>query len=155
VVCDKEAISPVIKLGGGSYCEPLVTMLSQDGCPIVYAGSLHQYMEHYQYLVGANCMLIGFGMMVFGGMMPGLAICSLTTLIYAVALILLIYQRLLPATAPEWTVWLVFYFAVGFGAGLGVGAVKWPKVGVLSLGASLGYSVGRLIDILIIQYFVD
>ena len=62
---------------------------------------------------------------------------------------------MLPITAPEWTVWLVFYFSVGLGAGLGAGAVKWPKVGVISLGGSLGYSLGKLLDILIIQYFVD
>lgn len=57
--------------------------------------------------------------------------------------------------SPEWSVWLACYFSFGMGAGLGVGAMRWPKVGVLAAGATIGYCLGKMIDLVIIQKFVD
>jgi hypothetical protein len=68
---------------------------------------------------------------------------------------ILIYKYLLPPFTPEWTVWLACYFSFGMGAGLGTGAIRWPKYGVLTLGAVIGYVLGVMIDLVIIQSFVD
>jgi hypothetical protein len=65
-------------------------------------------------------------MMGFGGMFPGLSLFILSMSISAVVLLICIYYRLLPHFTPEWTVWLLSYFAIGMGSGIGVGAVRWP-----------------------------
>jgi hypothetical protein len=59
-------------------------MQSAHGCPTSSAGSAYHFMEKYQYLVGANFMLIGFGMVVAGGMVPGVTLFTLTTLIFGI-----------------------------------------------------------------------
>ena len=100
-------------------------------------------------------LLIGFGMLVFGGMFPGLTFFVLTMIIVGVGLISLMYLYLIPTLFPAWSVWIAFYFSFGMGAGLGVGATKWPHIGILLLGATVGAGLGEMIDLLIIQQFVD
>ncbi len=85
-----------------------------------------------------------------GGMVPNVTIFFLNTIISAAVTMVLLYVCLLPYKSPEWTVWLASYFAFGMGAGLGVGAIRWPKFGVLSLGATIGYIIGMLFDLVII-----
>ena len=100
-------------------------------------------------------LLVGFGMLVFGGMFPGLTFFVLTMIIVGVGLITLMYKYLIPALFPAWSIWIAFYFSFGMGAGLGVGATKWPHIGILLLGATMGAGIGEMIDLLIIQQFVD
>lgn len=107
-------------------------------------------MLEYDYLVAANMLLIGFGMLVFGGMFPGLTFFVLTMIIVGVGLISLMYLYLIPDLFPAWSVWIAFYFSFGMGAGLGVGAIKWPYIGILLLGATVGAGLGEMIDLLII-----
>lgn len=136
-------------------CSPRVIMETVHGCPIRDSGPLYSFMDHYSYLVGANCMIIGFGMMGFGGMMPGLTLFILTTIIIGTFQLIILYERLLPVTSPEWSVWLACYFSFGMGAGLGVGAMRWPRLGVLASGATIGYCLGKMIELVLIQSFVD
>ena len=89
-------------------------------------------------------------MMGFGGMFPGLTLFLLTTLIFGFAQLTFLYEFLLPTQTPEWTVWLSCYLTFGLGAGLGIGAMKWTKVGVISIGATIGFVLGKLIDLVII-----
>lgn len=76
-------------------CKPRLIMQTVHGCPINEAGPLHYFMERYQYLLGANCMLVGFGMVGFGGMMPGLTLFLLTMLITGTFQMVIIYDMLL------------------------------------------------------------
>jgi hypothetical protein len=36
-------------------------------------------------------------------------------------------------------------------SGISFGAIKWPKVGVLTLGATIGYLLGLVINLVIVQ----
>jgi len=51
------------------------------GCPVHEAGPMFYFMEKYRYLPAANCMLVGFGMIGFGGMQPNLTLFALTMMI--------------------------------------------------------------------------
>jgi hypothetical protein len=51
------------------------------GCPVHEAGPMFYFMEKYRYLLATNCMLVGFGMMGFGGMQPNLTLFALTMMI--------------------------------------------------------------------------
>jgi hypothetical protein len=95
-------------------------------------------------------LLIGFAMMVFGGMFPGLTFFVLTTVIVGTALLSFLFNFLIPYYAPGWLVWIAFYFCFGLGAGMGVGASKWPHLGILIMGATVGFVSGKIIDVLII-----
>ncbi len=131
-------------------CLPKVLMETAHGCPIKTPGAFYNFMQEYNYLVAANMLLIGFGMLVFGGMFPGLTFFVLTMIIVGVGIISLIYMYFIPALFPAWSIWIAFYFSFGMGAGLGVGATKWPHIGILLLGATVGAVLGELIDLLII-----
>lgn len=41
------------------------------------------------------------------------------------------------------------------GAGLGTGAIRWPKVGILGVGATIGFVVAKITDMAIISPFVE
>ena len=51
----------------------------------------------------------------------------------------------MPSWAPVWTVPVVGIVCLGMGLGMGYGAAKWPKIGVVIMGLSLGSLLGFLI----------
>lgn len=51
--------------------------------------------------------------------------------------------------------WLASYFAYGMGAGFGIGSLKWPKVGVLSIGATTGFVFGQILDLALVNPFAE
>lgn len=55
---------------------------------------------------------------------------------------------------PDWTVFLTGYVSYGMGCGFGIGALRWPKFGVLAVGATIGFITGKLFDIALLQPFV-
>jgi len=86
-------------------------------------------------------VVIGGCLIVFGGVLPGVTLLSLTTLIMGTLILTFLYSY---ATSdfPSWTVWIGAYFSYGLGFGLGLGSMKWPKIGVLLLGAAVGFIFG-------------
>lgn len=107
------------------------------------------------YLVGANCLLIGFGMVGFGGMIPRVSLFLLNMLITGTFFMIMIYEQMEGTLIPEWTVWLTSYLSYGLGAGIGAGAIRWPKVGILPIGMTIGFVFGKLLDMALIEPFIE
>ena len=61
----------------------------------------------------------------------------------------------LPNFAPSWTVPVVFTVCLGMGVGMGYGASKWPTIGVVIMGFSLGSLLGFIIYWAFISTSVD
>jgi len=66
-----------------------------------------------------------------------------------------IYEVFIGMVFPEWTVWLASYFSYGMGAGFGAGALRWPKFGVITVGATIGFVFGQIIDLAIVNPFAS
>lgn len=52
---------------------------------------------------------------------------------------------MLPNFVPSWTVPVVGFVCLGMGLGMGYGAAKWPKIGVMIMGFSIGSLIGFLV----------
>ena len=67
----------------------------------------------------------------------------------------MLFLYVLPNFSPSWTVPVVGVVCLGMGIGMGYGAAKWPKIGVLIMGFSLGSLLGFLIYWSFISSSVD
>ena len=59
----------------------------------------------------------------------------------------------MPTSTPHWMVWVSVVLCFGAGAGLGYGAYNWPKVGVFSIGLTVGAFLGTIIYIIFFTEF--
>ena len=54
----------------------------------------------------------------------------------------MLYLLVIPNFAPVWTVAIVGIVCLCMGLGMGYGAAKWPKIGVMIMGFCLGSLIG-------------
>ena len=91
-------------------------------------------------------MIILGGYLCFvGGRFTGITLALFSTLAVMLIQLFSIYIFVLPNFSPAWTVPLVGGICLGMGLGMGYGAAKWPKIGVVIMGFSLGSLLGFLI----------
>jgi len=67
------------------------------------------------------------------------------TIVVGTALTLGLYIAILPNFMPGWSVWIIGTVCYGIGGGLGIGAMRWPKMGVTLCGLILGFGLGDVI----------
>ena len=87
-------------------------------------------------------VLIGGYLCFVGGRFPGTTLFIFSTLAVCLTQMFLLYIYILPNFAAVWTVPIVFFVTLGMGLGMGYGAAKWPKIGVMIMGFCLGSLLG-------------
>jgi hypothetical protein len=126
-------------------CDPRVIMNSPHACPVLSTGPLSQFLKDYAYWIGVPMILIGGYLAFVGGRFPGTTLFIFSTLAIALTQLFLMFLFVLPKFSPVWTVPVIFFVNLGMGLGMGYGAAKWPKTGVMIMGFSLGSLLGFLI----------
>ena len=126
-------------------CDPKVIMSSPSGCPVLTTGPLGVFIEKYAYWIGLPMLVIGGYLMSKGGRFPRTTLAMFSAISVTNLLLFILYLYVLPSFAPVWTVWIVGVVCVGMGGGLGFGAAKWPRIGIMCMGASLGSLLGYII----------
>jgi hypothetical protein len=99
-------------------------------------------------MVGIVFALTGISFLIFGGRYGSLTLGMVIALIVGLTNLYLIYEVFLPGYFPAWTVWLAVYAAFGIGAGLGVGGVIYPAIGVGFVGACVGLLSSEVVKII-------
>ena len=134
---DKESLN--------SPCDPKVIMNSPHACPVLSSGPLARFLEDGGYFIGAPMLLIGGYLCFFGGKHPGVTLFIFSTLAVGLIELFMLYLFVLPNFVPVWTVPIVGSVCLGMGLGMGYGAAKWPKIGVMIMGFCLGSLLGYLV----------
>lgn len=63
-------------------------------------------------------------------------------------LLTLLFATIMPSSTPSWLIWVCLGLCMSAGAGLGYGAYNWPKIGVLSIGCTVGAFLGTIIYVI-------
>lgn len=117
-------------------------MNSPHACPVLQMGPLGDILENYGYWLGAPTLAIGGYLLFVAGNFPTITLALFTTLAISLAQLFAVYIFVLPGFIPTWSVLIVYFVTLGSGAGLGYGAYKWPKIGTVVMGASIGALIG-------------
>ena len=90
-------------------------------------------------------LIIGGYLCFFGGKHAGTTLFIFSTLSVGLLEMFMLFLYVLPNFSPIWTVPIVGSVCLGMGLGMGYGAAKWPKIGVMIMGFCLGSCLGFLI----------
>merc|ERR1712210_248193 len=126
-------------------CSPRVIVNSPHACPVLSLGPLGEILTNYNYWLGVSMIAIGGYLCFVGGQFPSVTLLLFTTLAVSIAQIFAIYILVLPSFMPTWSVPIIYFVNLGMGLGLGYGASKWPKIGIVIMGLSMGSLLGFLI----------
>lgn len=126
-------------------CSPRVIVNSPHACPVLSLGPLGEILTNYNYWLGVPMIAIGGYLCFVGGQFPSVTLLLFTTLAVSIAQIFAIYILVLPSFMPTWSVPIIYFVNLGMGLGLGYGASKWPKIGMVVMGLSMGSLLGFLL----------
>ena len=126
-------------------CDPRVIMNSPHACPVLSAGPLATFLEEEAYWIGVPMMIIGAYLCFVGGRFSGTTLFIFSTLAVALLQLFTLFLFVLPNFSPIWTVYIVGIVCLGMGIGMGYGASKWPNIGIMIMGLSLGSLIGFII----------
>lgn len=125
-----------------NVCTPKIIMNSPHACPVLTTGALGKFVEQGRFFIAIPAILIGLYLVSVGGRYPTVTLALFTTIIISLALLAWLYMAVLPTGIPTWTVWITGTVCLGLGAGLGFGAARWPKIGIMTMGFSIGTWLG-------------
>lgn len=128
-----------------SPCDPRIIMNSPHACPVFTAGPLETIIIDYAVWLAIPLILIGGYLAFVGGRFTAVTLFIFSSLFITMGLMFSIFLFLLPSATPMFAVPIIFVICLGMGLGMGYGAAKWPKVGVVIMGFSLGCLLGFLI----------
>lgn len=117
-------------------------MNSPHGCPVLSTGPLGVAIVKWAWWIGAPMIIIGCYMVTTGGRFPKMTLALFTTLAASLTSLFVLFAAVFPANSPAWTVLIVGIVTFCMGGGLGFGAAKWPRIGVVCMGLSLGSLIG-------------
>ena len=120
-------------------------MNSPHACPVLSSGPLARFLEEGGYYIGIPMLAIGGYLCFVGGRFPGTTLFIFSTLAVSLIELFMLFIFVLPNFSPVWTVPIVGIVCLGMGLGMGYGAAKWPKIGVMIMGFSLGSLLGFLV----------
>lgn len=129
-------------------------MSTDKACPIVESDPLSDFFVSYYYLIAIPCFLFGMLLILFGGRNPTSALFVMTMALVGTILLYAIYAWI-PAISPWWLVFYVAFMSYGNGAVLGFGSTLSPRIGVTICGAAFGLFTGFVIDMVIVNRFVE
>jgi hypothetical protein len=127
-------------------------MNSPYGCPVYGLPPLWNFIDAYKWLVAAALILFGSTLLTFGGKYHFATMALIATFGMGCILITILFGSVMPNSTPHWLVWVTMLLCFGAGAGLGYGAYNWPKIGVFSIGSTVGGFIGTIIYIM---FFAD
>lgn len=90
-------------------------------------------------------MLVGLFFLGAGPRTPHIAMFLLVTMLFGTVMTVGLYTFVLPNFMPGWSVWIIGGVCYGIAGGLGLGAMRWPNMGVLLSGMILGFGLGDII----------
>jgi len=90
-------------------------------------------------------MLVGLFFLGAGPRTPHVAMFLIVTILFGTTMTLGMFAFVLPVFMPGWSVWIIGGVCYGIGGGLGLGAMRWPTMGVLLCGMILGFGLGDCI----------
>lgn len=99
-------------------------------------------------------IIAGILLIIYGGRNPTTASFVMTFVLVGTIILIVFYARLPPYT-PSWSVFLISYFAFGNGAVLALGSTLSPRIGVTICGASFGFFVGLIFDLIFIVRYTE
>jgi len=134
-------------------CSPKIIMNTPDACPVIQTGPLSEFIDLYGKWVALPMILIGVFSVFFSGRYPKTSMFLFTTICLSLGLLVSLYSWVLPGITPVWSVWIVGTICLGSGAGLGVGAARWPRIGVFTLGLAFGAIMGQVIHVFVASNF--
>ena len=123
-------------------CDPKVIMNSPHGCPVLSTGPLGSFIVRYAWYLGVPLLVIGMYLLSVGGRYPKTTLALFTTLAASLSSIFVLFAGVFPKNSPAWSVLVVGFVTFSMGGGLGYGAAKWPRIGIVSMGLSLGSLIG-------------
>jgi hypothetical protein len=123
------------------------------GCPIYGMPPLWNWVDYNVYLVSAFLIIFGAGLLQFGSKHYLVSMALISTFGVGFVLLSILYGVIMPATTPIWMVWVSIVLCFGTGAGFGYGAYNWPKVGVFTIGLTVGAFIGTIIYIIFFTEF--
>ena len=123
-------------------CDPRVIMNSPHACPVATAGALSTVISDWKYLIGAPAILLGAYFAFTGGKYTGVTLFIFCSVAIFLAGMISVFTIVLPPMIPQWTVLVVGFVCLGMGLGMGYGALRWPKIGLVIMGLSLGALFG-------------
>ena len=125
-------------------------MATKYGCPVYKSSPLTKFNKQLEFAIAVLMISLGGLLLWYGGRFPKLALEVLTTIIVGVVLIQLLYGYLLPNFLPSWSVYWACYLCFGMGLGLTIGTSRWPRVGVIVIGLTIGAIIGRFFNVVLI-----
>jgi hypothetical protein len=93
-------------------------------------------------------ILIGILLIQFGAKYDVISLVTIATLFTGFTVCMFINGLILPASSPQYIVWITIVMSFFIGLGAGYGVYAWPKAGVISIGASMGALLGTLIYVM-------
>jgi hypothetical protein len=123
-------------------------MNSPYGCPVYGLPPLWNWVDANHWLVAAALILFGGSLLQFGGKHYFASMALISTFGMGSILLTLLFGLVMPSSTPHWMIWICMVLCYGAGAGLGYGAYNWPKIGVFSIGSTVGGFIGTIIFII-------
>lgn len=109
---------------------------------------LWNWIDANLWVVSAFLILFGASLLQFGGKHYFASMAMISTFGMGAILISLLFGFVMPNSTPHWMIWICVALCFGAGAGLGYGAYNWPKVGVFTIGGTVGGFIGTIIYII-------
>lgn len=129
-------------------------MSTAEACLVAEQSSLSDFFISYYYFCALPMIAAGVALMVYGGRHPTHALFVMTLSLVG-TILLFVTSSWLPNVLPWWLIFFIMYFAYGNGAILAVGSMLSPRIGVTVCGAAFGFCAGVVLDLLIINRFVE
>ena len=126
-------------------------MNSHHACPAVSTGALGRFINDYQYWLAVPLILLGGYLFAVGGKFPNATLALFSTLSAAFTLLFVLYVMVLPNMTPSWSVWIVGFVCIGLGSGLGFASGRWPDVGIVIMGLTLGVLIGYWVQYIVLK----
>lgn len=106
--------------------------------------ALWRWAENWSYLIGAILMLLGVGLVQYGGKHFLASIVAINSLGMTFLVLFSMFGIVMPFSTPQFMVTICILMSLFIGLGLGFGAYQWPKFGIISIGFFAGSLLGLL-----------
>ena len=119
-------------------------MESPHGCPVFTTGALALHNATWYWFNALILAALGLYLLLWGGQYPGATLFIFCTASIGNIMTIIMFTLIFPDFLPQWTVVMMYILNYGIGAGLGLGALRWPHLGVCVCATIVGALSGEL-----------